>query len=94
MEKYELTVILSEKTTAAKKKSFNERMEKLTKTMGGKIDNKDDWGKIDMAYDIKGQSAGVYLFYELELAKDKVKAVEDKLRMDDDISRYLLIKKD
>src|SRR3989344_8435839 len=94
MNTYELTVVLSEKTTPAKKKAFEENLEKTLKELKGAIKKSSDWGKIDFAYTISGNSAGMYLHYDLELEGAAVKNLDDKLRMQDGTLRHLLIRKD
>lgn len=93
MKDYELTVVLSEKATSAKKKKVVETIEKMVKTAKGKIKKSDDWGKADLAYTIKGNQAGVFLFFELELEPESVKSLDQKIKLEEDIIRHLLVKK-
>lgn len=93
MNNYELTVVLPEKATAAKKKSVKEAIEKMVKTAKGEIKNADDWGKKDLAYTINDNDAGVFLFFELELEPKAVKSLNQKVKLEDDIIRHLLVKK-
>lgn len=92
MNNYELTIVLPGSVTPAKKKTVLARIEKLVKTNKGKIVKSDDWGKLDLAYEIKKQKSGVFVHMNLEMAPDMVKKMKDKLRLDDDIIRYLLVK--
>ena len=92
MNNYELTVILGEKTTPAKKKAFTQKVEKLLKVLEGKVIKTDDWGKQDFCYKIDKQTSGNYLFFKLELQSEGSKALADKLRMDDEVVRHLLLR--
>jgi small subunit ribosomal protein S6 len=94
MESYELTLVLPEKTTPAKKKSTQELVEKLIKTLKGKITKVDEWGELKLSYKIKGSESGIFLHYWLELEKQAVKEIDTKLRLEEDIIRYLLVKKE
>ena len=67
MNKYELTVVLDGKTTPAKKKTFQELLEKLIKNAKGKIVKLDEWGVKNLAYKIGKSATGLYLHYILEL---------------------------
>ena len=94
MNKYELTLVLDGKAGAAKKKKVTETLEKVLALFKGKIIESKDWGVKDLAYKIGKSTTGLYLFFELELDPSAVKALNDKLRTDSDLIRYLLIKKD
>jgi small subunit ribosomal protein S6 len=94
MNKYELTVVLDGKSPAAKKKKVTETLEKTLKIFEGKIVESKEWGVKELAYKIGKSETGLYLFFELELDPKGVKALNDKLRTDPDLLRYLLIRKD
>lgn len=93
MANYELTLVLPEKATAAKLKSLETKIEELAKTLKGKVKKLEDWGKIELSYPIKKSKSGSFLHFELELESEAAKNLNDKLRMENDIVRYLLIKK-
>jgi len=90
--KYELTIVLDGKTGSAKKKKVTETLESLMGVFKGKITGSTDWGVKDLAYKIGKSSSGVYLYFELELDGKSVKGLNDKLRVDMDLLRYLLIR--
>ncbi len=92
MNLYELTTVFPFKVTPAKKKAYQEKLEKLVKLNRGKIKSTDDWGNIDLSYDIKKNTTGSFLHFNLELDAKAVVDVRDKLRVDEDIIRYLLVK--
>jgi small subunit ribosomal protein S6 len=94
MNNYELTVVLPGGATSAKKKNVLGRIEKLIKTGKGKITETNDWGKLDLAYEIEKQNEGVFLLLNVETDAQGIKNLKDKLRLDDDIIRYLIIRED
>lgn len=94
MNKYELTLVLDGKSSAAKKNKVTETLKKLVEVFKGKIVTSKEWGVKEMAYKIGKSTTGLYLFYELELDPKGVKSVNDKLRVDGEILRFLLIRKD
>ncbi len=94
MNNYELTVVLPGGVTPAKKKSVIEKFEKLLKTLEGKIAKTDDWGEIELAYPIKKEKSGNFLHLNLELDGVAAKNIKDKLRVENDILRYLLLRKE
>ncbi len=93
MNQYELAVVLPGETTAAKKKAFVEKIKKLITTLKGKVGKVEDWGKKDLALPIKKHTTGVYLFFPLELGGAAAAQIDGKLRMEEEIVRYLLIRK-
>jgi len=92
MEKYELTVILDEKMTPAKKKTFVSKIEKLVNTLDGKLAKNEDWGEHEFAYKIGKKESGNYLFFKLELSGKGARDIADKLKMDEEVIRYLLVR--
>jgi small subunit ribosomal protein S6 len=94
MEKYELTVVLSGDTTTAKKKKAQEAIEKIVKIVGGKIGKAEDWGKKELAYEIEKNDSGIFLLYNLELEGEVVKMLPQKFNLEENIIRYLLVRKE
>jgi small subunit ribosomal protein S6 len=94
MNKYELTLVLDGKAGAAKKKKVTENLDKVLKLFKGVISQSKEWGIKELAYKIGKSETGLYLFFELELPPIGVKALNDKLRTDPDLIRFLLIRKD
>jgi small subunit ribosomal protein S6 len=93
VNKYELTIILDGKSGAAKTKKITETLEGILKIYKGKIAESKEWGVKDLIYKIDKSTSGLYLFFEIELAPEGVKALNDKLRVDTEILRFLLIRK-
>lgn len=93
MNKYELTLVLDGKGGAAKRKKVEESLEKALKIFKGAIKDSKEWGVKELAYKMGKSDTGLYLYFELELDPQGVKALNDKLRTDPDILRYLVVKK-
>lgn len=94
MESYELTVVLPGKASANKKSKVKKFIEDLIKTFDGKIEKSEEWGVIDLAYRIKKSEKGLFMYFEIEMEPKFGKQLDDKLRIEEDIIRYLLVKKD
>lgn len=94
MGNYELTVVLSGDATVAKKKATNKLIEKIVKTSDGKIGNAKDWGKINFAFPIRNEDSGIFLHYDLELNPKAAKNLAEKLRLEEDFLRHLLVIKE
>lgn len=91
---YELTLVLPGKATPAKKKSVTETIEKMVKVFKGSIKSTKDRGKIELAYPIKKETSGNFLFFELELDEESVGQLNGKLRLEEGIIRHLVVKKE
>lgn len=92
MNKYELTIILEGKTTAAKKKAILETLEKSIKMLEGKIEKAEDWGVKELFHEIKKAKEGLYLHMPFEMNAKSIKPFEIKLKSIDDILRYLIVR--
>jgi len=92
MNNYELTLILEGKATSAKKKSLLDQIEKIIKILNGKIEKAEDWGVKEMFHEIKKNKTGAYLHIPFELDPKSVKQLEIKLKAEENILRYLIVK--
>lgn len=90
---YELAVLLAGKVTPAKKKAAVEMISKIVSVNGGKITKTDDWGERELAYKIKGEESGHYIIFTLEMSAGAAANLNDKLRIEESVARYLLLKK-
>lgn len=86
-------MVLGGKATAAKKKSVLALVEKMITMFKGKVVEVDEWGVKDMAYEIEGNATGLYVVLTVEIAPDSVRSLQEKLRLEDGIIRYLVVRK-
>lgn len=94
MRNYELTIVLAGKTTPAKKKSRIVKIEKLIKAEKGKLVKKDDWGELNLSSPFLGNVTGMFLHFQLKLEPSTARELDAKLNLEEDILKYLLIRKD
>ncbi len=92
MEKYELTCVLPENISPSQKKLLVEKLEKILKGVNGSLKKSEEWGKLELAYPIKKNNSGIFLHFVIELNPDKLKLLNDKIRIESSIIRYLLVK--
>jgi len=92
MHQYELTVLIHPDLEMNLQPAFD-KLEKIIKTVGGKITKEVNEGKKRMSYSIAKQDFAVYYYYELDLPKEKgvAKKVTDMLDIADEFIRYLLV---
>ena len=94
MKQYELAVVLPGGATAAKKKAAREIVDKLVKVNHGTVSEVEEWGDRDLMFPIEKNKTGNFMIFQLELAPEGAKAIEPKLKLENDIIRYLLVKKE
>lgn len=92
MSNYELTVVLGGKATPAKRKSVDSFVVELVAELKGKIVEKKELGERNLAYEIKKNRSGFFVFFNLELEGLGAKNLTEKLKTKEDIIRYLLIR--
>lgn len=68
------------------------KIDDIFKKEGGKVLSADNWGKRKIAYPIAKQHFAIYMFYRVELGPDKVAAVENSLRISDEVLRFQTVR--
>ncbi|MFH1412981.1 MAG: 30S ribosomal protein S6 [bacterium] len=91
---YELLYIISNKYSEDEIEPIKEKVTKLIIDNQGKITKNDDWGKKRLAYPIKHFRHGYYHLLEFDLDGNKLKIVEDWLRLSEQILRHQIVKKE
>ena len=90
MNKYELVVLLHPDleidvdTPIAK-------LEKLIESVGGKVTKRDNWGKKRLAYRIRKVDFAIYVYFEIALAGDQVRGLENTLLITEEVLRHILV---
>ena len=56
------------------------------------ITNVDDWGKKQLAYEIQKMNEGFYYFIQFDAETDMPAQLEQRLRIMDNVLRYLVVK--
>lgn len=90
MRHYEVAVVLHPDLEMDQEGATN-KIEAAITALGGKIDKKDNWGKRKLAYTIKKQDWGIYIFYQISLDPSKVQSLENTLRITDEVIRSLIV---
>jgi small subunit ribosomal protein S6 len=70
------------------------RVEKIFTDNGGKVVNSDNWGKRKLAYPVKKNEHGVYVFYTVDMPAEAVRKVESVLNITDEVLRFLITRPD
>ena len=72
----------------------NTRVRGVIDQSGGKLLKLDNWGKRKLAYEVKKQLKGIYLYWQYLGTSGVVEEIERNLRMLDSVIRYYTVKVD
>ncbi|MGA1761643.1 MAG: 30S ribosomal protein S6 [Gammaproteobacteria bacterium] len=89
MNNYELTLIVKQ-DLESRFDIFKESFDKSLSEMGFKIAHIENIGKRFLAYPIQKNNKGLYIIYQLIGAPSSVSDLENKLKYDNSLLRYLL----
>lgn len=92
MVPYEVTYIVNPTLDDATVESLVERFSGLITTTGGEVLKLDKAGKRKLAYEIKGQKEGYYIFSQFRAPKETVAELARQLRLADEVIRSLIVK--
>lgn len=94
LREYETIYILRPDTINDKVADVNGRVKTIIEERGGQILNVDNWGKRKLAYEIKKERKGIYLFWKYLGTPEIVAEFERNMRLLDPVMRYMTIKLD
>ncbi len=94
LRNYEIVYIIRPDLDEERRKQKVEWIKQLVENNGGQVQNVDEWGMRVMAYEIDDFREGYYVLMNFTLPPDKVNAVEERLRMDDELLRYQIVRLD
>ena len=92
LQRYELMYIIPTVFDEDKIKEIIKNTSSQIKSAGGVVIKEEDLGHKKLAYRINQQHTGHYVLLEFDLAKDKLGSIEKKLRLSDEILRFLIAK--
>ena len=90
---YYLTLVLKQDVDEKERKSLLDSVTKKLVGEDGKVEKEDLWGVKDLVYPIKKQSKGFFAHFEISADPKSVKDLDKNLKVEEDILRYLLIRK-
>jgi small subunit ribosomal protein S6 len=91
---YETIFILRPETNQEGITQVNMRVRSVIDGLGGKALKLDNWGKRKLAYEIKKQLKGIYMYWRFLGSTGLVEEIERNLRMIDSVVRYYTVKVD
>ena len=91
---YETIFILRPETNQDGITLVNQRVRSVIDQAGGRVLKLDNWGKRKLAYEVKKQLKGIYLYWQYIGSTGVVEEIERNLRMLDSVIRYYTVKVD
>ncbi len=92
MEKYELTIIISEKTSDDELPKVSQKIQKTIQAKSGKIESEETLGRKKLAYQIEKDQFGTFLVFQLSCEKDDLKSLTLSLNKTPEILRFMISK--
>ncbi|MBA31040.1 MAG: 30S ribosomal protein S6 [Chloroflexi bacterium] len=94
MVKYEIVCILSGEMSEEEVKEAEGNITSLLNSNEAQSTQTKIWGKRTLAYPINKNDEGYYIQANFDMSEDKIKNVDNSLRFDQKIIRYLIVKDD
>ncbi len=94
MNQYELALVVNAKIEDEARLATLEAAKNLITRFGGTVTNVDDWGKKRLAYEIQKMKEGFYYFIQFDADSTVPAEIEQRIRIMDNVIRYLCIRKD
>ena len=94
INKYELAVVVSAKIEDDERAQVVEKVKALVERFGGSVTDVDEWGKKRLAYEIQKMKEAYYYFIHFESAAEVPGEIEQRIRIMDNVLRYLCVKQE
>jgi small subunit ribosomal protein S6 len=94
MRQYELGLILHPEVEQADVTQAVDKIGQFVTAGGGEVTSVDVWGRRALAYPIRRQTEGTYVFLHAQLDPGALQDLERNLKLEEEILRYLLIRQD
>ena len=94
MNKYELTLVVNAKIEDDERAAAVEKAKEIITRFGGTVTEVEDAGKKRLAYEIQKMKEGYYYFVHFESDATVPGEVEQRIRIMDNVVRYLCVKQE
>ena len=94
MNKYELALIVSAKIEDDARTAAVEKAKELIAKFGGNVTNVEDAGKKRLAYEVQKMKEAFYYFIQFEAEATCPAELEKRVRIMENVLRYLVVRKD
>lgn len=94
MNKYELALVVNAKIEDDARAATVEKAKEYIARFGGTVTEVEDWGKKRLAYEVQKMREGFYYFIQFDAETDVPAQVEQRVRIMDNVLRFLCVRKD
>lgn len=91
---YETTYILHPDVEEASAKAIAERIEGVISSFNGEIVRVEEWGRRKLAYRVKQNTRGIYVYVRYSADPEAIAELERVLRLIDEVIKFLTLKVD
>lgn len=85
---YEVIYILRPDLSNDQVDGVVKRVTDLITSLEGKVLQTEYWGRRDLAYEVRKNTKGFYVFHSVEGGGSLVRSMEDRFKIDEDIIKY------
>jgi small subunit ribosomal protein S6 len=94
MNNYELALVVNAKIDDDARAAVVDKAKALIERFGGKVGETEEWGKRKLAYEIQKMNEGYYYFVQFEAEPSAPEEIESRMRIAENVLRYLIVRKD
>ncbi len=94
MRSYEVAFIAQPDLDEASLNTLIEKAKGWVASSGGQVTNVDLWGRRKLAYPIRKQKEGQYVFLQTQMSAEATREVERNMRFTEQILRFLVTRSD
>ena len=91
MRNYEIMILLDSSLQEDEISAVIEKVQQTITANQGKIIKVNQWGKRELAYEIKGHQEALYTIIDFELEPENIANIERNIKFDERIIRYLIV---
>ena len=94
MNKYELALVVSAKIEDDARTATVEKAKEYITRAGGTVTEVEEWGKKRLAYEIQKMKEAYYYFIHFESDAETPSEIEQRIRIMDNVIRFLCVRQD
>ena len=91
MRKYEIMYILMPQLSEEDRKNEIEKLSKILTDNGAKVNDVNEWGLRELAYEIKDQMKGYYVVLKVEADTVATKEFDRLVKIDNNVIRHIIV---
>lgn len=93
MNKYEIMFIVKPDVEEEARNTLIENFKSILTANGGTVDNVDEWGLRDLAYEIKDFTKGYYVVMDVTASAEGIAELDRLTRINANVLRHMTIRK-